>query len=89
MLMKDISRFQNRDMRRSVIIDPRPISFLMTPENGYPVTPYNAEFNTQGQDTYLRFVMGELREMYRMEDVRPHLDSKFAIRRGLKAAKLI
>lgn len=43
-LVKDISRFQNRDLKRSVLLDPRPINFIMTPENGYPVIPYSAEF---------------------------------------------
>lgn len=43
MLLKDISRFKNRDMKRSVLADPKPINFLMTPENGMPVVPYTAE----------------------------------------------
>lgn len=43
-LLKDISRFQNRDLRRSVLMDPKPVNFIMTPENGYPVVPFNAEY---------------------------------------------
>lgn len=45
MLIKDISRFQNRDLKRSILIDPKSLNFIMTPENGYPVVPYNAEFD--------------------------------------------
>ena len=47
LLLKDISRFQNRDLKRSVLMDPRPINFIMTPENGYPVVPFNAEYVTK------------------------------------------
>jgi len=43
-LIKDISRFRNRDIKRSVLLDPKPINFLMTPENAFPVEEYKAEF---------------------------------------------
>jgi len=43
-LVKDISRFKNRPVKRSFLADPKPLNFLMTPESGLPVVPYNAEF---------------------------------------------
>jgi len=40
--VKDISRFRNRDIRRSVLLDSKPINFMMTPENAIPVMEYTA-----------------------------------------------
>ena len=41
-LVKDISRFKNRNIKRSILVDSKPLNFLMTPENGIPVVPYEA-----------------------------------------------
>jgi len=30
-------------VKRSFLADPKPLNFLMTPESGLPVVPYNAE----------------------------------------------
>jgi hypothetical protein len=30
-----------------VLMDPKPVNFIMTPENGYPVIPFNAEYVTK------------------------------------------
>ena len=65
-LVKDISRFNNRDIRRSVLIDPKPLNFLLNPENGYPIVPYNAEYaNPSGmdKDEYLIAVIEDLKEL--------------------------
>jgi len=55
--VKDISRFKTRDIKRSVLIDPKHLSFMTTPENGLPVIAYNAEFDAQKEygekDTFL------------------------------------
>ena len=45
MFIKDISRFSNRDLRRSVLLDSRAVSFIMSPKNGLPCQPYTAEFD--------------------------------------------
>ena len=51
MLIKDISRFKNRDIKRSVLLDPKPLNFLLNPENGLPCVEYNAELDTaEGED---------------------------------------
>jgi len=64
-LVKDISRFQNRNLRRSLLMDPRMNNFILTPDNGYPVMPYNANFSetTQGKDEYLLMIKDELEYM--------------------------
>jgi TFIIF-interacting CTD phosphatase-like protein len=43
-LIKDISRFRNRDIARSILMDPRPINFMMTPENAIPMVPYSPDY---------------------------------------------
>jgi len=46
-LLKDVSRFRNRDIRRTVLLDPKPINFMMAPENSIPIFEYNAEYENQ------------------------------------------
>jgi len=41
--LKDISRFKNRRLERSVLADPDALNFAMTPENGLPIMPYKGE----------------------------------------------
>ena len=36
-MIKDISRFRNRDIRRCVLLDPKPVNYMMTPENSMPI----------------------------------------------------
>lgn len=88
-MIKDISRFRNRDIRRSVLLDPRPINYMMTPENCIPCSEYNAEFDTQNSDSTLLLMMDELEEIKDLEDVRPFLKEKYNIRQILKNSKLI
>ena len=73
-------------------MDPKPVNFIMTPENGYPVVPFNAEYvNKKGgsKDEYLLSLMEEIRELKKLDDVRPFLDEQFKVRQTLKSAKLI
>ena len=53
-MVKDITRFKNRDLSKSVLLDPKPTNFLLSPENGIPVVPYNAEieFPDEERDPY-------------------------------------
>ena len=44
-LVKDITRFKNRDIRRSVILDPKPTNYMMAPENSLPTFEYTAEYH--------------------------------------------
>jgi TFIIF-interacting CTD phosphatase-like protein len=82
--VKDIARFKTRDIKRCVLMDPRPLSFMMTPENGMPVIPYIAEFDSQTEfnekEDYLLTLMEEIEELMKMDDVRPYLDSTYKLR---------
>jgi hypothetical protein len=31
MMIKDIGRFRNRDMKKSILLDPKPLNFLLNP----------------------------------------------------------
>ena len=42
-LIKDISRFRNRNIKRSILLDPKPSNYMMTPENCIPILEYTAE----------------------------------------------
>jgi TFIIF-interacting CTD phosphatase-like protein len=95
-LVKDISRFQNRNLKRSILMDPKMTSFILTPDNGYPVMPYTAEYDKVGpggieieKDEYLKMIIDELEYMKNLPDVRPYLQESFRIRQTLKSAKLI
>ena len=48
MMIKDVTRFRNRDLRRTLLLDPKPLNFLLAPENGIPVIEYNAEMDFPG-----------------------------------------
>ena len=89
--LKDISRFKNRRLERSVLADPDTLNFAMTPENGLPIMPYKGEnFNDDGlKDPYLLTVIDEIEELRTMKDVRPYLDQQYGHRQLLKNAKLI
>jgi TFIIF-interacting CTD phosphatase-like protein len=87
--IKDISRFRNRDIRRSALLDPKPINFMMTPENSIPVVQYNAEYLGKEKDPHLLTLIEELEDIKDLEDVRPALSEKFGVRQLLKNSKLI
>ena len=42
-LIKDISRFDNRNIKRSLLLDSKAYNYMMTPENCIPVNEYTAE----------------------------------------------
>ena len=55
-MIKDITRFKNtRDMKKSILLDPNPLNFMLSPENGLPFVGYNAEMHTElaDKDEYL------------------------------------
>lgn len=91
--MKDIARFKTRDIKRSVLLDPKPLSFMMTPENGMPIIPYTSEYDSQTEfgekDNYLLTLIEEIQKLAKMDDVRPYLDSTYKLRQKLKSAKLV
>lgn len=89
--LKDISRFKNRKLSRSVLADPDTLNFALTPENGMPIMPYlgeNFEDNNV-KDDYLLTVIDEIEDLRKMADVRPYLEQQYGHRKLLKNAKLI
>ena len=82
-MIKDISRFkQPRDGRRSVLLDPNPLNFMLTPENGLPFIPYNAELHDgKGpKDEYLLGMIEHVKELEKAEDVRVYLREHYNVR---------
>jgi len=92
-MMKDISRFQNRDIRRMLLIDSKPVNFIMTPENVIPAIEYTAEFDTKEKigavDTNLLEIMDDIESIKEFEDIRPALAAKYQVRSVLRNSKLI
>jgi TFIIF-interacting CTD phosphatase-like protein len=82
-MIKDISRFKNRDIRRTILLDPKPVNYIMTPENSMPVMEYTAEYASgKGEltDDHLLGLIDELEEIKDVEDVRPALIERFKVR---------
>lgn len=65
-----------RDIRRVVLIDNSPFSFLGNPENGIPILSYRGDTN----DTELLRVQTILTELEHVEDVRPVLTELYNLR---------
>lgn len=89
--LKDISRFKNRSMARSVLADTDTLNFALTPENGMTIMPYKGENfgDSDLKDEYLLTVIEEIEELRKMHDVRPYLEQQYGHRQLLKNAKLI
>lgn len=94
MLVKDIGRFakNGRTLGRSILIDPQPFNFVLNPDNGYPIVPYNAEFANPKEidrDEYLLTVIEDIETMRNLKDVRSWLNEEYMVRQILKNSKLI
>jgi TFIIF-interacting CTD phosphatase-like protein len=85
-MIKDVARFKNtgRDLRRAVLVDPNPLNFMLTPENGLPALQYNAELDTKQEgkekDEYLKLLIEHIKELSGQEDVRKHLREHYNVR---------
>jgi TFIIF-interacting CTD phosphatase-like protein len=91
-MIKDITRFKaTRDMKRSILIDPNPLNFMLAPENGLPFVGYNAEMDTteSSKDEYLIGMMEIIKEVAQQSDVRPYLKENYNVRQVLKNSKLL
>jgi hypothetical protein len=91
-MLKDVSRFKGqRDMKRAVLLDPNPLNFMLTPENGLPCVPYNAELHTVGseKDEYLIGMTEHILELSKQPDVRLYLREHYNVRQILKNSKLL
>ena len=63
-------------LRRAVLVDNNPLSFLSNPENGILVS----SFYSDSTDAELPAVLNVLQELEGMPDVRPFLSRKFALK---------
>jgi Dullard-like phosphatase family protein len=66
-------------LKRTVLVDNNPLSFLANPENGILVS----SFYNDAQDTTLPAVIDLLEDLDSEEDVRPILDARFGLKRAL------
>ncbi len=66
-------------LKRTVLVDNNPLSFLANPENGILVSSFYNDHN----DTTLPAVVDLLTELDGHEDVRPVLDERFRLRQAL------
>ena len=73
-----------------MLIDSKPLSFIMAPDNGILVPAYKAEIpESAGKDDSLQLLMDHLDALKDLDDVRPYLRENFMIRQSLKFSKLI
>ena len=74
----------NRDLRRSVLIDSRPLSFLSEPNNALPVAEYLAAEDEDDDDDHLLRLIETLERLKKQPDVRFELKDEFKIAETLK-----
>jgi len=67
-------------LKRTVLVDNNPLSFLSNPENGILVS----SFYNDARDSTLPAVLGLLEELEDQEDVRPVLDARFGLKQALQ-----
>lgn len=67
-------------LKRTVLVDNNPLSFLANPENGILVS----SFYNDPRDTTLVAVLDLLEELEQERDVRPKLDARFGLRKALQ-----
>ncbi|GMI53254.1 hypothetical protein TeGR_g9025 [Tetraparma gracilis] len=80
---KDLSLVvDDRDLKRVVLVDNNPMSFLTQPSNGVLVS----NFYDDPEDETLPAVMGLLEELDSLPDVRPKLHKMFGLREALQGA---
>jgi len=79
--VKNLSRTWGGDkLKRTVLVDNNPLSFLANPENGILVS----NFYNDPRDVTLPVVLDLLHELNEEEDVRPFLDARFGLKRALQ-----
>jgi Dullard-like phosphatase family protein len=71
--------WDDEQLKRTVLVDNNPLSFLANPQNGILVS----SFYNDHKDTTLPAVMDLLHELDQEEDVRPVLDARFRLRQAL------
>jgi Dullard-like phosphatase family protein len=78
--VKDLDFEWGDRLKRTVLVDNNPMSFLANPSNGILVS----SFYNDPHDTTLPAVLNLLEELNEEEDVRPMLESRFGLKQALK-----
>lgn len=78
--VKNLAPTWGHNLKRTVLVDNNPLSFLANPDNGILVS----NFYNDSKDVTLPAVLDLLEELDGKEDVRPVLDARFGLKRALK-----
>ena len=78
--VKNLDPVWGQNLKRTVLVDNNPLSFLANPDNGILVS----NFYNDPKDVTLPAVLDLLDELDNEEDVRPVLDARFGLKRALK-----
>jgi Dullard-like phosphatase family protein len=78
--VKNLEPVWGQQLKRTVLVDNNPLSFLANPDNGILVS----NFYNDPKDVTLPAVLDLLDELNDEEDVRPVLDARFGLKRALK-----
>eukprot|EP00429_Kryptoperidinium_foliaceum_P066509 CAMPEP_0176054176 /NCGR_PEP_ID=MMETSP0120_2-20121206/26954_1 /TAXON_ID=160619 /ORGANISM="Kryptoperidinium foliaceum, Strain CCMP 1326" /LENGTH=253 /DNA_ID=CAMNT_0017387641 /DNA_START=414 /DNA_END=1175 /DNA_ORIENTATION=- len=78
--VKKLDPMWGDNLKRTVLVDNNPLSFLANPDNGILVS----NFYNDPKDNTLPAVLDLLHELDEEEDVRPVLDSRFGLKRALQ-----
>jgi hypothetical protein len=81
--VKDLKFQWGNHLKRTVLVDNNPMSFLANPSNGILVP----NFYNDPHDTALPEVLSLLEELNEEEDVRPMLESRFGLKQSLKESQ--
>ena len=73
--VKDLRIFSNRDIKSCILIDNSVVSFMSQLDNGIPI----ASFIGSKHDKELYDLLSFLAQIYNADDVRPHLQSRYAL----------
>lgn len=83
--VKDLD-WLGRDIKRTVLIDPKPFSFWCNPDNSIPVKPYNGHSLSDKEIDIIISILDDLRSS---SDVSFELAQSFGIRDTLREANLL
>lgn len=81
-----------RNVKTSLLLDTKPINFILNPDNVIPCIQYKAESpytKKKVPDTFLLELIEELEDFKDAEDVRPISREKFKVIQNLENSKLI
>lgn len=79
--VKDLSKL-GRDLRRTVLVDNSPLSFLLQPANGIPCVPFKGG---PGDEQLLNVILPLLECLSQLTDIRPVLNNHFKMATWFRA----